>query len=99
MTPISNMAGGTEQISKRDKTDQNLPAARNVKMWLKLRFHSRANPSCSSNEQLVPCKKSAFTSLAGELHVTIKNGKRRAALWICKTMETQLKQLILPKSV
>jgi hypothetical protein len=69
------------------------------KALLKPRFHGRANPSYSSVEQLTASRKSAYSSPAGKLHVMFKNGKRRAALWICKTMETQLKQLILPKSV
>jgi hypothetical protein len=53
---------------------------------LKLRFHGRANPSCSSGEQKI-----CLAPLASELHVTFKSGKRLAARWICTTVETRLK--------
>jgi hypothetical protein len=33
-----------------------------------------------------------LSSPAGKLHVTFKSGKRRAARWICTTMETRLKE-------
>jgi hypothetical protein len=52
---------------------------------LKLRFHGRANPSCSSGEQKI-----CLAPLASELHVTSKSGKRQAARWICSTVETRL---------
>jgi hypothetical protein len=49
-------------------------------IWnLKLRFHGRANPSCSSGKQLAANKKFALSS------------PRRPARWIYTTVETRLK--------
>jgi hypothetical protein len=56
----------------------------------KPRFHGRANPSCSSGKHIAASKKSAYSSPAGELHMTLKNGKQQAARWICTTVETRI---------
>jgi hypothetical protein len=45
----------------------------------------RAARASSSGKQKV-----CLALLASELHVTFKSGKRRAALWICTTVETRL---------
>jgi hypothetical protein len=47
----------------------------------------RAARASSSGEQKI-----CLAPPASELHVTFKSGKRRAAQWICTTVETQLKR-------
>jgi hypothetical protein len=53
-----------------------------------VQIHSAARAS-SSGEQLGE-QKICLAPLASELHVTYKSGKRRAARWICTTVETRL---------